>query len=569
MENQGIMGLAPQQGTAVPPPTPAPQQASASSEVDPRLFEAAKNSVTPEEFAKGAMESLRMQDPESAAAVDEIMSAQLPSDIVEGLLQLIDMILQNPQNYPAIRQESIAAGVPEEMFPPEFDAEYFMMLQLALRASPRGPASPEMSGGPQMGMMAPQMGMPEMGQAPQQFAMGGEVNGDPQMKMVAQYLQNQGRNSDTILAHITPSEAALLKQRGGSGTINPKTGLLEFDIFNKIGKGLKSVAKGAKKLAKSTVGKVAIGVGLAFLTGGTSLVASAAAATGLSTTAIAGAIGGMGASALAGDKGLDIVKNGILGAMGGTAVDAYNTAGGFTGNFLPQLGQNVKATGSTLLKAPGAVGDYLLGTTPAASAGGATAAGAAKTAAAKTGIGSLLPSTSTILGGTALAYGLGAFDKENPTPEDLGLGFKRDATPTQEALKLLYEDPRYRINLGNVSTAPSPVGPVSQAAPFSREDYVLARPQDYGVKTLAQGGIAATKQPVYGYVGGGSPQYPRRTGEIAGPGTGTSDDIPAMLSDGEFVFTAKAVRNMGSGDRKEGAKRMYAAMKQLEKGGMA
>ena len=563
MENQGIMGLAPQQGTAVPPPTPAPQQAPASSEVDPRLFEAAKNSVTPEEFAKGSMEALRMQDPESAAAVDEIMSAQLPSDIVEGLLQLIDMILQNPQNYPAIRQESIAAGAPEEMFPPEFDAEYFMMLQLALRASPRGPASSEMSGGPQMGMMAPQMGMPEMGQAPQQFAMGGEVNGDPQMKMVAQYLQNQGRMGDTILAHINPQEAAMLKRMGGSGKINPVTGLPEFGWFED------KIVKPVKKFAKSTVGKAVIGVGLAFLTGGTSLVASAAAATGLSTTAIAGAIGGMGASALAGDKGLDIVKNGIMGAMGGTAVDAYNTAGGFTGNFLPQLGQNVKATGSTLLKAPGAVGDYLLGTTPAAGAGGATAAGAAKTAAAKTGIGSLLPSTSTLVGGTALAYGLGAFDKENPNPEDLGLGFKRDTTPTQEALKLLYEDPRYRIKLGNVSTAPSPVGPVSQAAPFSREDYVLARPQDYGVRTLAQGGIAATKQPIYGYVGGGSPQYPRRTGEIAGRGTGTSDDIPAMLSDGEFVFTAKAVRNMGSGDRKEGAKRMYAAMKQLEKGGMA
>jgi hypothetical protein len=84
-----------------------------------------------------------------------------------------------------------------------------------------------------------------------------------------------------------------------------------------------------------------------------------------------------------------------------------------------------------------------------------------------------------------------------------------------------------------------------------------------------QGGIATMNQPVYGYVGGGTPQYPNRDGEIAGPGTGTSDDIPAMLSDGEFVFTAKAVRNLGGGDRKEGAKRMYAMMKKLEAGGMA
>ena len=34
-------------------------------------------------------------------------------------------------------------------------------------------------------------------------------------------------------------------------------------------------------------------------------------------------------------------------------------------------------------------------------------------------------------------------------------------------------------------------------------------------------------------------------GEVDGPGTGTSDSIPAMLSDGEFVFTAKAVKQIG------------------------
>jgi len=32
---------------------------------------------------------------------------------------------------------------------------------------------------------------------------------------------------------------------------------------------------------------------------------------------------------------------------------------------------------------------------------------------------------------------------------------------------------------------------------------------------------------------------------VEGPGDGTSDSIPAMLSDGEFVFTAKAVKSLG------------------------
>ena len=58
--------------------------------------------------------------------------------------------------------------------------------------------------------------------------------------------------------------------------------------------------------------------------------------------------------------------------------------------------------------------------------------------------------------------------------------------------------------------------------------------------------------------------FPRKNGAIAGPGTGTSDDIPAMLSDGEFVFTAKAVRGAGNGDRDNGVRKMYQIMRQFE-----
>ena len=46
-----------------------------------------------------------------------------------------------------------------------------------------------------------------------------------------------------------------------------------------------------------------------------------------------------------------------------------------------------------------------------------------------------------------------------------------------------------------------------------------------------------------------------------------ADDIPAMLSNNEFVFTADAVRGMGGGDVDKGAERMYAMMKTLENGG--
>jgi len=58
--------------------------------------------------------------------------------------------------------------------------------------------------------------------------------------------------------------------------------------------------------------------------------------------------------------------------------------------------------------------------------------------------------------------------------------------------------------------------------------------------------------------------FPRQNGAIDGPGTGTSDDIPAMLSDGEFVFTAKAVRGAGNGSRDNGVRKMYQIMRQFE-----
>jgi len=47
-------------------------------------------------------------------------------------------------------------------------------------------------------------------------------------------------------------------------------------------------------------------------------------------------------------------------------------------------------------------------------------------------------------------------------------------------------------------------------------------------------------------------------GEIVGPGTATSDSIPALLSDGEFVVNAATVQGIGGGDRQAGAKRLYA-----------
>ena len=67
----------------------------------------------------------------------------------------------------------------------------------------------------------------------------------------------------------------------------------------------------------------------------------------------------------------------------------------------------------------------------------------------------------------------------------------------------------------------------------------------------------------------GGEMFPRKNGYIGGPGTETSDDIPAMLSDGEFVMTAKAVRGLGDGSRQQGVRKMYDMMRAFEGGVVA
>ena len=60
------------------------------------------------------------------------------------------------------------------------------------------------------------------------FEGGGRVKDTYGLENAAEMIRRQGREGDTVLAHITPQEAGILKLLGGSGTINPNTGLPEF-----------------------------------------------------------------------------------------------------------------------------------------------------------------------------------------------------------------------------------------------------------------------------------------------------------------------------------------------------
>jgi hypothetical protein len=75
-------------------------------------------------------------------------------------------------------------------------------------------------------------------------------------------LRRQGRGDDTILAHITPEEAGILKLLGGSGTINPNTGLPEYlkkfikkivpkEIYKPISSIGKELERGVESIARN------------------------------------------------------------------------------------------------------------------------------------------------------------------------------------------------------------------------------------------------------------------------------------------------------------------------------
>jgi hypothetical protein len=117
--------------------------------------------------------------------------------------------------------------------------------------------------------------------------------------------------------------------------------------------------------------------------------------------------------------------------------------------------------------------------------------------------------------------------------------------------KLAYDEAKDRkgVPLNELTTMPSygapPMPTLSggrpkPAPPASEPQPVMARAYGGPVMAFAKGGDVAVKD------------FVEMDGKINGPGTETSDDIPAMLSDGEFVMTGRAVRGAGAFDMDKG-----------------
>jgi hypothetical protein len=120
------------------------------------------------------------------------------------------------------------------------------------------------------------------------YAKGGEVG----LKSAARELEAKGRNGDTMLAHINPQEARMLKAMGGSGTINPATGLPEYWGI-KIGPVGIGSDYGGVSVGNTSIGDVLDKSGVGDLIGSLGPIAPMAA-TYFGGPLAAGIVGGIG-----------------------------------------------------------------------------------------------------------------------------------------------------------------------------------------------------------------------------------------------------------------------------------
>jgi hypothetical protein len=235
---------------------------------------------------------IAQSDPKFAQAVDAMERAVvnmpiMPDDLDEGI-ETLENIIKNPNKYAEIRSKAIADDmVDEEMLPEQYDQVYIVSLLVALyglqdRISKKG------------------------------YARGG-------LTVAARQLAAQGRGGDTELAHVNPREAAMLRRAGGSGTINPNTGLREYKSWIKKikwGKVLAAVAP----IALSFIPGIGTAIG-GFLSGG--LLAGIAGAE----AALGGAAIGAAASAIGGGNPLvGAVTGGIGGGLGDVLGGGINSA---------------------------------------------------------------------------------------------------------------------------------------------------------------------------------------------------------------------------------------------------
>ena len=360
------------------------------------------------------------------------------------------------------------------------------------------------------------------------------------MHKTAQELARLGRNGDTMLMHVQPSEVAglqaLAKSHGTTLTTNPHTGMPE--AFN-MGGAFKALAPTIAGAALTGMTGGAINP----LTAGLIVGGLTAAKTG---NVMQGAMAGVGAYGGGGlEQSLTTMAPGAAPAAGASAPGMTGGNTGITpsGASMPGVPNTATAqtglltdTGVTGIRPPAAE-TMFNNTTP-----GPSWMDRFTTAAGGKG------QTAFQLGAPVAAGLIGGQDKYKPPVEDNTFHPLNLSGPSP--LKL-YAGGGAIGNAGIMGVYGSPDG--TQGPPISQDGYGLGRLNNMDVNQQNNGFA--------------------RGGYLDGAGDGMSDSIPAKidgkqpaaLADGEFVIPADVVSHIGNGSTKAGAHRLYDMLAKIRK----
>jgi hypothetical protein len=417
------------------------------------------------------------------------------------------------------------------------------------------------------------------------------------MGSIAQELATMGGGEDTALAHVRPGEMVVppeiiedpevenlleskFNQMGinpeeavvgvGIASLNPSTGLEQFGFFKKIGKKLKKVVKKVAPIAAFIPG---VGTALGGVLGG--IGGSIGGALGMSGTT---GLGGLISSGVKGIAGLGIpgvssIAGGATAGNFGGIANALTTKSGLLGGGM--FGE----TGSSYFGGPeagkGLANRFGLGSGTMSQVEAAQAAEKAQTALnamTPDQIASMDPAQLQQLRQTAQTGGANLLDRfaGSFSGSNSGLGGLGDIAKIGGigALaaglgKLAYDEAKDQkgVPLTPLTTMDATGRYNIEAEIARRMGQQAPNPVEFGL--LPEGTFpelsGGKPRGMYGggmvmpmaYAEGGNvamEDFERMNGYIDGPGTETSDDIPAMLSDGEFVMTGQAVRGAGSFD---------------------
>jgi hypothetical protein len=534
----------------------------------------------------------------------------ISSGDIDGLIKFLEAAVDHPEHYDKLRAAAIMDGkLDQDTLPPEFNPQIIISLLIALYGLRDRIAGKEQQ--PNQGMMPPpmQQGMmqqPPMMQPPQAMAQGG-------LASAAQHIQAAGRGGDTMLAHINPREAAMLKNMGASGSINPRTGLREFGWNWK--RMISTVLPAAIGVFAPAVGNY-LGSAAGFGLGKAGQIAGTALA--------AGALGA-GASALTGGN---VLKGGLQsGVLGGLNAGLGSEIGGAIGIKNPiaasaaggaLIGGGMSAlTHDDIMKGAlqGGIGGALSGAGPQLAnkfAQGSPNLGSGISTAARVG-GNMLTAGyepgQAVTSGALAGLAKGLWDK-NQSPSDQAVQKTADENGGQLAKDTLGQTPPTTgsvppasdksmdwgtiglLGLGGVAAASMLGGSdkIQQAVATSpklttEQQIYMSKPlstwdwDKMAVEAAKEGVDVATwtamnwndvssgkynvaqPEPVLKAQGGLS-----KIAYLAqGSGSGRDDTIDARLSDGEYVIDAETVALLGDGSTKAGAAKLDKMRSELRK----